>query len=175
VAVHELRREDAMSEPDIPHGFCHCGCGQRTRIAPRTRSEAGWSRGEPLRYLHGHSGRKSVRYIEVDLGYTSPCWIWQLAIQNKGYGVVGESGRKRTARMRLAHVVYYEQKYGPVPEGFELDHLCHSPKTCYGKCPHRACINPDHQEPVTHAVNLQRGKKRGGTVKLELSDSSLAC
>lgn len=34
--------------------------------------------------------------------------------------------------------------------GLELDHTCVNP----------ACRNPDHMEPVTHAVNVQRANER---------------
>jgi hypothetical protein len=37
---------------------------------------------------------------------------------------------------------------GPIPEGQDLDHLCRN----------RACINPNHQQPVTRRVNLLRGE-----------------
>ena len=42
----------------IPHGYCLCGCGQRTkpyRSSDRTR---GLIKGEPRRYLRGHNRRK---------------------------------------------------------------------------------------------------------------------
>jgi hypothetical protein len=39
-------------------GFCHCGCGQKTKLASRTNKQAGWVKGQPLRYLRGHSGGK---------------------------------------------------------------------------------------------------------------------
>lgn len=42
---------------DIPYGFCQCGCGQRTNIAHATYPPYGWVKGEPLRYVRGHSGR----------------------------------------------------------------------------------------------------------------------
>ena len=37
---------------------------------------------------------------------------------------------------------------GPLPDGLVLDHLCRN----------RACVNPEHLEPVTQSVNLLRGE-----------------
>lgn len=38
----------------IPYGYCHCGCGQKTRISPYNRPKYGWVKGEPRLYLHNH-------------------------------------------------------------------------------------------------------------------------
>lgn len=40
-------------------GMCECGCGQRTRLAPVNDRSKGWVKGEPLRYIFGHSARVS--------------------------------------------------------------------------------------------------------------------
>lgn len=63
---------------------------------------------------------------------------------NKGYGFEWDPVGKRTRR---AYRAYYERKYGEVPEGLELDHLCRV----------TMCVNPDHLEAVTHVVNTRRG------------------
>lgn len=47
-----------------PNGYCHCGCGQKTKIATKTRTEAGWIKGQPLRYIDGHYNRKPERMEE---------------------------------------------------------------------------------------------------------------
>lgn len=84
------------------------------------------------------------RYIVEERGFETPCWTWQLSKNNRGYARVRVGGREW-----LAHRYYHEQKHGPVPDGFVLDHLCRNSD----------CVNPDHTEVVTQAVNVQRGNK----------------
>lgn len=38
-------------------GFCECGCGEKTPIAKISSARAGWIRGEPIRFIHGHNFR----------------------------------------------------------------------------------------------------------------------
>lgn len=73
---------------------------------------------------------------------TDTCWIWIASRDEDGYGTFKLNGRSRHA-----HVVSWEAANGQVPNGFELDHLCHN----------RPCVRPDHLEPVTHAENVRRG------------------
>jgi hypothetical protein len=54
----------------------------------------------------------------------------------------------------------YELMVGPIPDGYDLDHLCHTsaPDCRQGRrCQHRACCNPAHLEPVTSRENTLRG------------------
>lgn len=73
------------------------------------------------------------------------CWRWLASSQGTGYGQVKAPGR---GNVRLAHRVAYELVKGPIPTGLVIDHLCRN----------RMCVNPDHLEPVTDAVNIQRGE-----------------
>jgi hypothetical protein len=73
------------------------------------------------------------------------CWPWQGARTRAGYGVF-----RRNKRNEYAHRAVYELLVGPIPEGAELDHTC----------PDRACCNPAHLGPVSHAENMRRYGER---------------
>ena len=83
-----------------------------------------------------------------------PCIEWTGCLHPKGYGQFWDGGR-----LVQAHRWAWERAHGPVPEGLELDHLCHNDSECAGgpTCLHRRCVNPAHLEPVTHRTNLLRG------------------
>jgi len=76
----DLRKQDVVPLPqNIPYGFCHCGCGQKTKIATITQRRRHVRRGEPMRYLSGHGTTHerpaitqpvdpSIRYIALTQG-----------------------------------------------------------------------------------------------------------
>ena len=77
-------------------------------------------------------------WAKVEVGV---CWRWTAALDTYGYGSFWLA-----PSMRLAHRVAWEMLVGPIPEGLTLDHLCRN----------RACVNPDHLEPVPHGENVRR-------------------
>lgn len=128
--------------PPNPSGLCMCGCGEITGLAKMTYWKIGLLAGHHLKYIRGHEHRrKGPEYLLEDRGYSTPCWVWQGGTDEKGYAM----GRQHKKSKR-AHIINYVEKYGPVPEGLELDHLCRV----------RNCVNPDHLEPVTHTENMRR-------------------
>lgn len=70
------------------------------------------------------------------------CWEWTGHLHRLGYGQFAPSHGVNVS----AHKFAYEALVGAVPDGLELDHLCRN----------RGCVNPDHLEPVTHSLNVQR-------------------
>jgi hypothetical protein len=41
----------------IPFGYCHCGCGKKTKPARSSRTATGAIMGQPQRYLFNHQAR----------------------------------------------------------------------------------------------------------------------
>lgn len=131
-----------------PSGLCMCGCGRPTRLARQSSRHQGVVRGKPVRCVIGHGGRTypPVAYaIDAETG----CWVWQGLMKDNGYGALCIDNV-----LEYAHRWSYRTHRGPIPEGMELDHLCRN----------RACVNPDHIEPVERAMNVRRGSASTLTV-----------
>lgn len=82
---------------------------------------------------------KRYEYIKVD--EETGCWLWQRRLNDKGYAEFGRGGV--FGKTKRAHKIFYEKKYGPIPDGLEAAHTCHV----------RRCVNPDHIYPSTHKEN----------------------
>lgn len=77
------------------------------------------------------------RCIVTDAG----CWEYQGKNGNRfGYKHAGGWAHRRT----------YQMAVGPIPDGYEIDHLCFNPP----------CVNPAHLEAVTKQENNDRAFAR---------------
>jgi len=72
------------------------------------------------------------------------CWLWTAGLR-LGYGQFRRTHDR--GNPAVAHRYAYEITKGQIPAGMQLDHLCRN----------RACVNPDHLEPVSQRVNMLRG------------------
>jgi len=72
-----------------------------------------------------------------------PCWVWMGTMWGANYGSFSMK-RKRI----LAHRWAYAHFVGPIPEGFQIDHLCRVTR----------CVNPAHLEAVTPRENTLRSE-----------------
>ena len=70
------------------------------------------------------------------------CWEWIGGISSTGYGTFTEPVQGTS---RLAHRIAYVLDVGPIPEGMDLDHICHN----------RACVRPSHLRPVSRKQNME--------------------
>lgn len=107
-------------------------------------------RGEPLRPIQDRTGpvaRPVVdRFADMVALADSGCLEWIGGLTLGGYGSFAVDATKATPRRDMAHRWSYEHHVGPIPDSYDIDHLCRN----------RRCVNPDHLEAVTRRVNIQR-------------------
>lgn len=70
------------------------------------------------------------------------CWLWTASTTRDGYPMLSSTAH-RTVHV---HRWIYETLVEPIPDGYEVDHLCRTP----------ACVNPAHLEAVTGEENRRR-------------------
>lgn len=77
------------------------------------------------------------------------CWEFQGSRHPRGYGMIYGGQQNGRSKSVYVHQVTYVLVHGPIPEGFEIDHVCRNTR----------CCNPDkaHLEAVTHTENVKRG------------------
>lgn len=84
---------------------------------------------------------------------TGDCWLWTGSLSGGRYASFMVNGRNVKV-----HRWAYEQAYGPIPDGLQIDHICGVTR----------CVRPDHLRAVTPRENVlahwreQRGVCRNG-------------
>jgi hypothetical protein len=111
--------------------------------------------------IYGIPGRRFIARVDLlgpvpahdaELG---ACWLWTGAVSDSGYGVF----RVAPGELMHAHRWMYAACVGPIPAGYQVDHLCHDWTTCELDdlpCEHRLCVNPAHLRAVPAQVNNAR-------------------
>ena len=100
--------------------------------------------GKPRQRVHPSAG--IAERLELHTDRSTGCWIWTASTKYNGYGQMSVGGR-----LQLVHRVSYEAFVGPIPNGYQIDHLCRV----------RACCNPHHLEAVTPQANVLRSEAPG--------------
>src|SRR5262249_22474979 len=79
----------------------------------------------------------------VETNPATGCWIWGGHKNASGYGIISVGDKNH-----MAHRLSYELFNAPIPEGYEVDHLCKRP----------SCCCPNHLEAVTSLENMRRSR-----------------
>lgn len=98
----------------------------------------------------------SARFMRYIAKQPNECWMWTGQSGKDGYGMFQAGpGQPRMAAHRWSYLSFN----GDIPDGMQVDHLCHTNDiSCLGglNCEHRRCVNPAHLEVVTGSVNTLR-------------------
>jgi hypothetical protein len=135
---------EGCDRPHLARGYCNT---HYLRVKAHGDTE--------VRQVRGDDRRRLMMQVEVT---ADGCWLWKGALNRDGYGKTSVRREGRTHALG-AHLLSFEVFVGPVPDGLQLDHLCHTHASgCAGgrTCLHRRCINPKHLEPVTGRENVLR-------------------
>lgn len=86
-----------------------------------------------------------IEVSETQFYNGSPCWIWKgLTNSVTGYGEFKIDAHRKSVLPRSSpHRYAYQYFVGAIPDGEEIDHLCHT----------RNCANPLHLRTLTHGDN----------------------
>lgn len=120
---------------EIPYGFCHCGCGQKTTIAKQTERKRGSIRGEPIRYVFGH---QFGRVVQTTTGNTTGLCLCGCGQPTP----IAKGTNKKRGWVKGQHLDYilnhYKKTRAPLPiypEGVYAPWVAqHGLQHPYGKC-----------------------------------------
>lgn len=92
--------------------------------------------------MQSHDTPKWVNRLLSKIDASGDCWDWTAYVDPKGYAKF-----QIYPAVHYVHRLVYEWLVGPIPAGYQIDHLCRR----------RHCVNPDHLEPVPARTNALRG------------------
>lgn len=144
----------------VSYGYCHCGCGGKTKICTKTDPKKNWVKGEPLKYIYPHGRQTDLAtrfWSKVDC--SGECWIYT-GPRRGGFGHGAFTIGDKTC---AAHRIAWQLIKGPIPAGKQLNHKCNNPPCCR--------IHPDHVYAGTHQENMDDKVRSGRQARGETHGS----
>lgn len=114
-----------------------------------------WRYGDPLatgKLAPNGLTREALFIRKVSKADPDGCWRWTGKINSRGRGYGDFTYRDpetKKAKTEPAHRFAYKLWVGPIPDGYQIDHV-------WPQCKHTDCVRPDHLEAVTPEENTRR-------------------
>lgn len=94
----------------VEHGFCECGCGEKTPISPVSCASRELVRGKPLRFIHGHNQRIRPLIEEAVPFKINGVYCRLIPLTRGHYAIVDE--------VDYAWLMQYKWRAQKVPHGY---------------------------------------------------------
>ena len=108
-------------------------------------------------------GNSERFWPKVDVMGFEFCWDWLSHRTKDGYGAFDKRLDNGTYSTCLASRFAYEDTFGTMGQGLQVDHLCRN----------RLCCNPYHLEAITQQENIRRGEVR--LVPIRRAENRFSC
>ena len=140
----ELRPLRRRGRPADPCTFEGCVRGQEGHSGFCSPHNKQLRRSGQMKRVRSEDTSPTARFWwYVTKGADGDCWNWNGLISDQGYGTITVGGRPQRA-----HRYSWEIHNGPIPEGMQVDHICHN----------TLCTRPDHLRLVTQKQNNEHLK-----------------
>jgi hypothetical protein len=94
---------------EIPTGYCHCGCGGKTKLTYSTNKNLGYKKGTPRMFLSGHN---------TGIGEMNHHWNGGRRKNAAGYILVRSGNAEISEHISIAEKVFKK----PLPSGAVIHH-----------------------------------------------------
>ena len=104
---------------EIPYGYCHCGCGNKTNLKPGNNVSIGMIKDEPYDYLQYH-------FNNIAKGKSHPSWTGGKHKLSNGYIVIHYPTHPRVDARGYVyeHILVAENKIGEyLSDGMVVHHI----------------------------------------------------